>query len=217
LAGTAQAWSGYGVGEEIANAITHGVGALLSFAGLALLVVFAAYTGDGWKLASACIYGLTLALLYLCSTLYHALPSSSAKNLFRILDHASIYLLIAGSYTPFLLIRMRTALGMSMMAALWGLSAVGIVYKSIFLDRHEGFSTAVYLAMGWMAVIAIGPMFHALGLTTMMWIGAGGVFYSGGVFFFISERRYSHAVWHLFVLGGSLCHFVAILFFTILK
>jgi len=196
--------------EEIANSITHGIGAVLSVAGLAAMVVIAARRGTAWEITACAVYGASLVLLYLCSTLYHALTHPGAKRVFRILDHASIYLLIAGTYTPFTLVTLRGGWGWSLFGVVWGLAVAGIVFKCFLTGRWQVLSTGVYVAMGWMALIAIRPLIHAMTFQGLAWLVAGGVLYTAGVAFFAWNRKYAHAIWHLFVLGGSVCHFVAV-------
>jgi len=196
--------------EEIANSITHGIGAVLSVAGLAAMVVIAARRGTAWEITACAVYGASLVLLYLCSTLYHALAHPGAKRVFRILDHASIYLLIAGTYTPFTLVTLRGGWGWSLFGVVWGLAVAGIVFKCFLTGRWQVLSTGVYVAMGWMALIAIRPLIHAMTFQGLAWLVAGGVLYTAGVAFFAWNRKYAHAIWHLFVLGGSVCHFVAV-------
>jgi hemolysin III len=199
------------VGEEIANSITHGIGALLSVAGLVVLVVLAAVRADAWAVVSTAIYGATLIMLYTCSTLYHGVRSARAKRLLRKFDHAAIYLLIAGTYTPLVLGPLRGALGWSIFGVRWGLAVAGVVLKFWFTGRFDVLSTVLYIAMGWLIVIALKPLFEQ-----MSWVGctlliAGGVTYTAGVIFYAFDRiRYFHAVWHLFVLGGSVLQYFAV-------
>lgn len=201
-----------GLGEEIANSVTHGVGLLLSIVALPALVVVAARRHDAWQIVGGAIYGLTLVLLYTASTLYHALPAPRAKDVFRVLDHAAIYLLIAGTYTPFALGVLRGTWGWSLLAAVWALAVVGIVLKATRGFRYAWLSTAVYLAMGWLIVVALRPLVAQIGIDGLAWLLAGGLAYTAGVVFFAWDRlRYGHMVWHLFVLAGSICHFVAVL------
>jgi len=204
------------IGEEIANAVTHGLGFLLSIAGLVVIVTYAALRGTVWTVVSCSIYGGTLVLLYLSSTLYHAIPGPKTKRIFRIFDHSAIYLLIAGSYTPFILVRMRTPGGIVLLSVVWALSIGGIVFKSFKVDGWGIVSTVLYALIGWAAVFAVGPMVHALGWVGMRWIIAGGVFYTAGIVFYAIEKKYFHAIWHVFVLGGSITHYFAILFFVVL-
>lgn len=206
----------YTAGEEIASSITHGIGAALSIAALVILVVLAATRGDAWRVVSFSIYGTTLILLYLASTLYHAIRHPGAKRVFRILDHSSIFLLIAGTYTPFLLVPLRGGWGWSLFGVVWGLAVVGIVFKSIFIERMKKLSVVVYVAMGWMILIALKPLLACLPKSGLAWLAGGGLLYSGGVIFYAMKSvKYTHAVWHLFVLGGSICHFFAILLYVL--
>jgi hemolysin III len=199
------------MGEEIANSVTHGAGLLASIAALVLLVVWAAATGDPWRITAASVYGATLVLLYAASTLYHALPNARVKVLFQRLDHAAIYLLIAGTYTPFVLVTLRGGWGWSLFGVVWGLAILGVVLKSVFGVRLAALSTAVYVVMGWLVLIAAAPLAAALPAGGVPWLVAGGVLYTMGVVFFAWEHlRYSHAVWHLFVLAGSAAHFCAV-------
>lgn len=195
------------IGEEIANSVTHGLGAALSVAGLVILLIAAVTRGSAMQITSAAIFGATLILLYLASTLYHALAAPRAKHVFRILDHSAIYLLIAGTYTPFTLITLRGAWGWALFAVIWSLAILGVVFQSIWIGRHARLSTALYVLMGWCAIAALRPMLRSLPWEGFLWLLAGGLVYSAGVVFYSSSRRYAHAVWHLFVLGGSACHY----------
>ena len=198
------------LGEEIANSITHGVGALLSVAGLTVLVILAAMRGTALHVVTCAVYGVSLVLLYLSSTLYHALTNRRAKYVFRVLDHASIYVLIAGTYTPFTLVTLRGAWGWGLFGAVWTLGVAGIVFKCFATGRLHGLSTFVYIVMGWIAVVAVRPLLQALPWAGFLWLLAGGLFYTLGVVFFALRKRYAHMIWHLFVLAGSLCHFLAV-------
>jgi len=198
--------------EEIANAITHGIGLLLSIAGFVMLLVLAALRGTAWHIVACSIYGATLICLYAASTLYHAVISPRVKRALRIFDHSAIYLLIAGTYTPFLLVSLRGPWGWSLFGVIWGLALVGVLFKFWFVERFAILSTAVYIAMGWLVVIAAKPVITHLPLTAIIWLLAGGLAYTGGVIFFAAKRiPYSHAIWHLFVLAGSICHYFAVL------
>jgi len=198
--------------EEIANVLTHGAGAVASLVGAAVLVTVAALGGDAWKVVGSAVFGTTLVLLYTASTLYHAARSPVAKARLKVLDHCAIYLLIAGSYTPFTLIGLRGGWGWSLFGVIWGLAVAGTVFKLFFTGRFPRLSTAVYVAMGWLAVVAIGPMVQRLPAATLAWMVAGGLIYTAGTVFYHSRRiPYAHAIWHLFVLGGSACHFAAVL------
>jgi len=198
--------------EEIANAITHGIGALASAAAGAVLVTLATLHGTRLQMISAIIFCASLVLLYTSSTLYHAIPSPAAKRRLKVFDHCAIYMLIAGTYTPFALIGLRGAVGWWLFGVSWGLAAIGMTFKLFFTGRFKLFSTLVYIGMGWMAVFAIRPMIENIPLSALVWLVVGGVAYTAGTLFYHNERlRYSHAVWHLFVLAGSTCHFVAVI------
>lgn len=199
-------------GEEIANAISHGAGFVMGLAALPLLIVSAVRRDDPWQLVAGAIYATTLVLLYSASTLYHALPSHfPAKRVFRGLDHGAIYLLIAGTYTPFALGALRGPWGWSILGVIWGLAVGGIVLKMGLGFRYPRLSTAIYLLMGWLILVAVRPLWLALGPVGMAWIAAGGLSYTVGVFFYSRDHlRYHHFVWHLFVLAGSACHLVAV-------
>jgi hemolysin III len=201
---------------ELANSVTHGLGVALSILALVLLVVAAALRGTPRHVVGAAIFGTTLVLLYTMSTIYHALRSPRAKRVFKILDHSAIYLLIAGTYTPFCLTTLRGEWGWSMFGVTWGLAALGVAFKSVFTGRFEILSTSVYLAQGWIVMIAVVPLWRALPGPGMGWLMAGGAFYTLGVVFYAWHNlRFHHAVWHLFVLGGSLCHVMAVLGYVI--
>ena len=197
--------------EEIANAITHGIGAALSLVGLTVLVIWASLWGDTWRIVAVSIYGGTLVFLYLASTLYHAIQHFATKRVFHILDHVGIALLIAGTYTPILLIQMRNVYGWLFFGLIWGLALVGAGLKAFFTGQFVRVSTATYVAMGWLALLLVKPMLTSMGLGGTIWMLAGGLSYSLGVIPFLWERLpFNHAIWHLFVIGGSACHFVAI-------
>jgi hemolysin III len=198
--------------EEIANVVTHGAGAVASLVGGAVLLTVAAVQGDGWKVASSAVFAATLVLLYAASTFYHAARTPAVKARLKVLDHCAIYLLIAGSYTPFALVGLRGGWGWSLFAVAWTLAAAGTVFKLFFIDRFPRLSTATYIGMGWLAVVAIVPMVERLPAATLVWMVAGGVTYTVGTVFYHSRRiPYAHAIWHLFVIGGSACHFAAVL------
>ena len=202
--------------EELVNSLTHGLGLLLSVGGLVILVVLAALRGTPRHVVSVSIYGATLVLLYAASTLYHAFRSPRVKRVFKIIDHSAIYLLIAGTYTPFTLITMRGPWGWTLFGLVWGLAVAGIVFKTFFVDRFIIASTVVYLAMGWLVVIAIKPVSAMVPSGGLLWLLAGGLCYTIGVAFFAAPRlRYGHAIWHLFVLGGSISHYFAVLFYVL--
>ena len=197
--------------EEVASAITHGLGVLLSVGAGAVLITLAAQTGDVWTVTGASVFVGTMVLLYTASTLYHAIPFARAKARLQTLDHCAIYGLIAGTYTPFLIGGLRGPWGWSLFAVIWALAALGVVFKVFFTGRFRVASTVVYLVMGWLIVVALGPLRAALPGTTLAWMVGGGVAYTVGTAFYLSRRRYAHAVWHGFVLAGSVCHFAAVL------
>lgn len=204
---------GYTIGEEIANSVTHGIGAGLSVAGLTLLVALAAIYGDVWRVVSFSIYGSSLILLYLASTLYHSIQHPKVKRVLRIFDHSAIYLLIAGTYTPFTLVSMRGPWGWTLFGIVWGLALLGIAFKTVFIGRYEKLATAAYVLMGWLVVAAFKEMLVTIPTGGVIWLVVGGVLYTLGVIFYAWQKLpYNHAIWHLFVLGGSICHFFAILF-----
>jgi hemolysin III len=200
------------LGEEIANSISHGIGFLAALAATPVLLVVAVQHHTAAAVVGASIFAATVLVLYLASTLYHALPKSSAKRLFRALDHGAIFLLIAGTYTPFTLGVLRGAWGWTLFGLVWGLALVGVVLKGLGGLRYPVLSTALYLLMGWLALIAVRPLWLRVPETGLMWLLAGGIAYTGGVAFFAAKRlRYSHFIWHLCVLAGTTCHFVAVL------
>jgi hemolysin III len=206
----------YSKKEEIANTITHGVGVGLAIAALVILVVFAAQKGDPWRIVSFAIFGSSMILLYLASTFYHAFTNPKLKSLFKVFDHASIYLLIAGTYTPFLLVNLRGPWGWSLFGVIWGLAISGVVFKAFFVNKFNKVSTFIYIAMGWLVVIAMKQMFAAVDLMGIIWLFIGGLSYTLGTFFYLKKSvKYTHAIWHLFVLGGSVCHFFSILFYVL--
>ena len=198
--------------EELANALTHGVGAAAALAGTAVLVTLAAIHGDGWQLIGATVFGLSLLLLYVASTLYHATAHPVAKARLKVFDHCAIYLLIAGTYTPFTLIGLRGTVGWWLFGAIWTLALSGLVFKLFYTGRFKLVSTLVYVAMGWLVLLAIVPVFRALDAWTFGWLLAGGMCYTAGtVFYHRPALRYSHAIWHLFVIAGSVCHYVSVM------
>ena len=197
--------------EELANTITHGIGVGLSIAGLVLLVVRAAMHGDAWQVVSFSIYGSSLILLYLASTLYHGFRSERIKRVLRLLDHSAIYLLIAGTYTPFVLVTLRGPWGWTLFGIIWGLAILGVTFKLIFGHKYEMLSTVFYVLMGWVVIIAIKPLIAALPAGGLAWLVAGGLAYTGGVVFYAWEKLpFNHAIWHGFVLAGSLFHFLSV-------
>ncbi len=201
------------LGEEITNAIIHGVGAGLAVAALVVLVVFASRYGSVWHVVGFTVYGATLILLYLASTLYHSFPAGKAKKVFKVLDHAAIFLLIAGTYTPITLISLRGPLGWTIFGIVWAIALLGIVGKAVWINKFKVFSTILYIAMGWLVVVALKPLLTALNRTSILFLLTGGVLYTlGTIFYAWKSRKYAHAIWHLFVLAGSICHFFTILY-----
>jgi hemolysin III len=201
---------------ELANSATHGAGLALSVAGCALLVTLAALRGNAWHIVACSVYGATLVCLYAASTLYHSVRSRRLKRIFRVIDHSSIYLLIAGTYTPFTLVSLRGAWGWTLFGVVWGLTLAGILFKVWFVDRVPIVSTIVYVLMGWLVIIAVKPVLAMVPMAAIVWLAAGGLLYTAGVAFFAWQRLpYHHAIWHVFVLGGSVCHFVAVLYYVV--
>ena len=198
--------------EEIANAVTHGVGALASAAAGAVLVTLAAQGGTRLQMVSAIVFCTSMLMLYTASTLYHAIPHAATKRRLKVFDHCAIYTLIAGTYTPFTLVALNGTVGWWLFGVVWSLAALGVTFKLFFTGRFKLFSTLVYIGMGWMAVFAVRPMLRTIPVAALVWLLAGGVAYTAGTVFYHNEKlRYSHAVWHLFVLAGSACHFVAVM------
>jgi hemolysin III len=205
----------YTLGEEIANAITHGVGALASIAALVALVVAAAVWGNVWHLVSAIVYGVSLFVLYMASTLYHAIQNPKACRVFKVIDHAGIYLLIAGTYTPFTLVAIRDDGGWWLFAVVWALAITGIALEAAWVDRPRWLSSLVYLGMGWLAVFAIKPIVANLAPGGVRLLIAGGVAYTAGTVFYVMKRiKWMHAVWHLWVLAGSVLHFRSVMLYV---
>lgn len=205
----------YSLGEEIANAVTHGVGAALSVAALVILIGIAALWGDGWHLASAIVYGVTMFLLYMASTLYHAISHPGARHVLKIIDHAGIYLLIAGTYTPFTLVTIRDDGGWWLFSVVWALALIGIALEAAWVYRPKWVSAVVYLAMGWLAITAIRPIVENLERPGVWLLVGGGVAYTLGTVFYVMKRvKFMHAVWHLWVLAGSVLHFLAVMLYV---
>jgi hemolysin III len=203
------------LGDILANAITHGVGAAFAIAG-AVYLIAVSMRGTVWHIVSCAIFAGTLVLVYLCSTLYHSLVRTRARHLFQILDHSAIYLLIAGTYTPFTLVSLRGPVGWTLFGIVWALAAAGVVFKSLTIGRFAVGSALVYLFQGWFVVFAARPLIHAITWHGAAWLAAGGVAYTLGIVFFaLDRRRYFHAAWHLFVLAGSAAHYFAILFYVV--
>ena len=203
------------IGEEIANSVSHGVGLIAALVAAPVLVVAAVQRGGTATAVGASVFAATVVLLYLTSTVYHALPQNEAKRIFRVCDHAAIFLLIAGTYTPFTLGVLRGAWGWTLLGVVWTLAAVGVAMKVVGGVRYPRLSMTMYVAMGWLVVIAIRPLVSQVPLAGILWLLAGGLAYTGGVAFYAAERvRYSHLVWHLFVVTGTTCHFFAVLWYA---
>ncbi len=202
--------------EELANSVTHGIGLALSVAGFVVLVVLAILRGGARHIVSCSVYGSTLVCLYAASTLYHSVRSRRVKRVLKVLDHSAIYLLIAGTYTPFSLVILRGGWGWTLFGLVWGLSVLGILFKVWFVDRFQIMSTTVYLAMGWLVVIALKPLLALVPSGGLLWLLAGGGLYTAGVGFFSWRKLpYNHAIWHVFVLAGSTCHYFAVLYYVL--
>ena len=200
------------LGEEIASALTHGLGAAAALAGGAVLITLAALYGDRWQLSAAIVFGITLLLLYVASTLYHAIQHPVAKGRLKIFDHCAIYLLIAGTYTPFTLTGLRATVGWWLFGIIWVLAFFGVIFKLFYTGRFQLISTIVYIAMGWLIVLAAKPAMRALDPWTFGWLLGGGIAYTLGTFFYHRPKMpYSHAVWHMFVIAGSVCHYIAVM------
>ncbi len=203
--------------EELWNSISHGAGAAFAVAALVLISVYAGGTGDQWKIVGGVIFGVSLVVLFLASTLYHGFKEGKAKDVFEIIDHSAIFILIAGTYTPFTLVNLRGPVGWTIFGIIWTLTLAGIVYKIFFVRKFVIFSTLLYIFMGWLIVFAIGPLSQTLSSGGLFWLVMGGVLYTLGTPFYIIRRiPYNHAIWHFFVLGGSVCHFITVFFYVIL-
>ncbi len=202
--------------EELINSITHGLGALLGIGGTAVAIVWAALYGDAFSVVSASIYGAMLIILYTMSTLYHALTHKGAKYVFRIFDHCSIFLLIAGTYTPYTLVSLRGPLGWTIFGIIWGMTALGVVFNAISIEKFKIFSIISYVVMGWLIIIAIKPMMAVLEPPALMLLLSGGIAYTVGIVFFaLKNIRFMHGIWHLFVLAGSILHYFSILLYVL--
>ncbi|MDQ0169895.1 MULTISPECIES: PAQR family membrane homeostasis protein TrhA [Paenibacillus] len=200
--------------EEVANAVTHGIGAALSVAALVLLIVFSSMKGTAWHVVSFTIYGITMLMLYTNSTLVHALKEGKAKDLFEFFDHSSIYLFIAGTYTPFLFVAVRGTLGWTLFGVIWGIALFGVIFKAFFTKKFLFMSTIFYIAMGWLIVIAWQPLVAAIPSGGIVLLVTGGLMYTLGTLFYVWRGfPYHHAIWHLFVLAGSILHFFAVLLY----
>jgi hemolysin III len=205
----------YSFGEEMANSISHGAGVLFGIFALVLLLIEAIPMADATRITSVSIYGASMILLFLASTLYHAIPHSPAKSVMQLVDHSAIYLLIAGTYTPFMLLTLGNRLGAVLMVLAWLFAVAGILFKVFSNHRYHGLSLFTYLGMGWMAVFALYDMMQKLPTAGLLLVLVGGAIYSVGAIFYAVERiPYNHAIWHIFVLGGTVCHFLAIYYFV---
>lgn len=203
------------VGEEIANSVSHGIGLMGAIAAMPILMVSAVKQGDVAGIIGASVFSATMVLLYLTSTLYHALPTGKAKQVFQVLDHAAIFLLIAGTYTPFTLGVLHGAWGWILLGLVWGFAVIGVILKATTLDRFQSLSTCMYLAMGWLVLIAVVPLWTNMPIWGLFWLLCGGISYTVGVAFFATDRMpYFHFIWHLFVIMGTSCHFVAVLYYA---
>ena len=207
----------YTLGEEITNAILHGVGALLSIAALVLCVVFSAIHRDVYAVISSCIYGSTLIILYTMSCLYHSFKVNNAKRVFRIIDHCSIFLLIAGTYTPYTLVSLNGALGWTMFGIIWGSAIIGIILNAIDMNKFKKLSMILYIAMGWAVIFTFKPLLRSVDIAGIYLLLAGGIIYTlGAIFYGIGKKhKYMHTVFHFFVLAGSILHFFSILLYVI--
>ncbi len=206
----------YTLGEEIAHSVTHGVGIVLSIAGLAVLVAFAALYGNAWHLVGCSVFGATLILLYTASTLYHGITSPRAKRVLQVLDHSAIFLLIAGTYTPFTLVSLRGAWGWTLFGLVWALAVLGVVLTALSMEKTKILSMILYVGMGWLVVLAFRPLVAAMAPGGVILLVAGGVAYTLGLVFYGWRRLpYHHMVWHLFVMAGSILHYFAVLLFVI--
>lgn len=207
----------YSLGEEIAHSVSHGIGAVLSAVGLGFLIWLSLEHGDAWMVVSSIVYGLSLILLYSASTLYHAIPHPRAKRIFQLLDHSMIFVLIAGTYTPFALVSLHGPWGWSLFGVVWGIAIAGIMLETIKKERIKWLSLSLYIGLGWMAVVVIKPMLDAVPAIGLLFLLAGGLSYTFGVIFYVRKQMlYHHAIWHIFVMAGSALHFCAVLFGVVL-
>lgn len=207
----------YSIGEEIANSVSHGIGAVTSAVGLGFLIWLSVEYGDVWYVVSTTIYGVSLILLYSASTLYHAIPHPRAKRIFQLIDHSMIFVLIAGTYTPFALVSLHGPWGWSLFAVVWGIAIAGILLEIMKKERIKWLSLSLYLGLGWMAVVVIKPMLEMVPAVGLLFLLAGGLSYSLGVVFYVRKQMaYHHAIWHVFVMAGSALHYCAVLFGVVL-
>ena len=203
------------VGEEIANTVSHGIGLALAIIATPILIIAASRSGTAWNIVGVAVFAASMITLYFASTLYHALRHERAKRFFRMLDHGAIFLLIAGTYTPFTLGILRGPWGWTLFGLIWGLAIVGLTMKAVFGARYNWLSVVLYLTMGWLVLIAAPEVLHRVPLSGLAWIIAGGIAYTGGVGFYAAHRaRYAHFAWHLFVIAGTVCHFFAVLWYS---
>lgn len=206
----------YSIGEEIFNSVSHGTGGLLAIAGTVVLIVFAAIYSNAWGVVSSAIYGASMIILYTMSTLYHAITNRKAKSFFRIMDHNTIFLLIAGTYTPITLVPLRGAIGWVLFGIIWAAAIVGIVFNSINLERYKKLSVVCYILMGWAVVFAVKPMIKNVSFISLLFLLIGGVFYTAGIVFYVKKNiKYFHSIWHLFTIAGTVFHYFSVLFIMI--
>ncbi len=206
----------YTLKEEILNALTHGVGVGFGIAALVILITASAKQYNEWKIVSSALFGSTIILLYLASTLHHSFSWSPLKRFFKTLDHSAIFLLIAGTYTPICLVTLRGDWGWTLFGMTWGLALAGIIFKIFFIYRFQVISLIIYILMGWLAIIVIDPIVHHLPLGGLIWLALGGLCYTlGTIFYSLDNKHYMHCIWHLFVLAGTICHFFTILYYVI--
>lgn len=202
--------------ENLMNAITHGIGALLAVAALVILIVFASIYGDAWHIVSFTIYGVSLVLLFTVSTLYHSLTGYKAKKVFQIMDHSSIYILIAGTYTPILLTALRSSRGWVIFGIIWGMAIIGVSIQPFIINKHNILSTLIYIVMGWMIVTQFNQLIRVIPKISLIFLMVGGILYTlGAVLYLIKKIPYNHGIWHIFVLAGSIFHFFTILFLVV--
>lgn len=202
--------------EEIAHVITHGIGTILSLFALIALTTYSILYGNGWQITSVILFGFTMLFMYISSTIVHSLPQGKWKDIFQIIDHASIYLFIAGTYTPFLLVHLREQIGWILLCIIWGIALIGVVFKIFFVKRFTVLSTIIYILMGWLIIVVWEPLTTAVHEKGILLLIIGGVFYTvGSIFYMIRSIPYHHVIWHLFVLAGSAFHFLSIFFYVI--
>ena len=211
---------GYTLAEELINSISHGTGALLAAAGMAILIVYSAFIGDVWRVISSIIYGITMVLLYTFFFFFYSFQADRVKDVFRIFDHCSIFLLIAGTYTPFTLVTLREAdpvIGWLLFGVVWAAAILGIVLNAISIEKFKVFSMICYVAMGWVVIFAIKPLMSVLPLGGLLLLLAGGLAYTFGIIFYAARKRYMHSIWHFFVLAGTVFHYFSVLLYVVMK